>query len=117
MPGREALAESYARASGRYLGKLEFYLALGYLKIAVIAEGIHARYGAGKTVGNGFETVGTAVPGLAAAGLRIYEPHERLSGDVDAVKYLGHVGLIAADPDCRSPRRNRSTRRHAVRPL
>lgn len=70
MPGRDALAESYARASGRDLGDLGFYLALGYFKIAVIAEGIHARHRAGKTVGDGFETVGQAVPELLAAGLR-----------------------------------------------
>ncbi len=70
MPSREALAESYSRASGRDLPNLKFYLALGYFKIAVIAEGIHARHRAGDTVGEGFESVGSAVPQLAAAGLR-----------------------------------------------
>ncbi|WP_255345491.1 phosphotransferase family protein [Streptomyces chartreusis] len=70
MPSRDALAERYARARGRDLSQLDFYLALGYFKIAVIAEGIHARHAAGLTVGHGFETVGRAVPQLAAAGLR-----------------------------------------------
>lgn len=70
MPPADTLAENYARASGRDLGALEFYLALGYFKIAVIAEGIHARYLAGQTVGEGFDTVGDAVPELVAAGLR-----------------------------------------------
>lgn len=72
MPDRDSLAESYARTSGRDLGDLSFYLALGYFKIAVIAEGIHARYLDGKTVGGGFDTVGPAVPELVAAGLRAY---------------------------------------------
>lgn len=72
MPGRDDLAQSYAQASGRDLGDLAFYLALGYFKIAVIAEGIHARHLAGKTVGEGFELVGTAVPRLVAAGLRAW---------------------------------------------
>ena len=40
---------------------------------AEIAEGIHARFVAGKTVGEGFETVGGAVEPLAAAGVRALE--------------------------------------------
>jgi aminoglycoside phosphotransferase (APT) family kinase protein len=70
LPSPDSLAEHYARVSGRDLGRLRFYLGLGYFKIAVIAEGIHARYLQGLTVGPGFETVGEAVPSLAAAGLR-----------------------------------------------
>lgn len=69
MPSARALAERYARASGRDLGQLTFYLALAYFKMAVIAEGIHARYVRALTVGTGFATVGAAVPSLAAAGL------------------------------------------------
>ncbi|WP_326640188.1 phosphotransferase family protein [Streptosporangium sp. NBC_01755] len=70
LPAPEDLAERYARVSGRDLGRLDFYLALGYFKIAVIAEGIYARHRQGLTVGEGFDTVGAAVPQLAAAGLR-----------------------------------------------
>ncbi|MEV8546527.1 phosphotransferase family protein [Streptomyces sp. NPDC051572] len=70
LPSPDSLAERYARVSGRDLGRLEFYLGLGYFKIAVIAEGIHARHLQGLTVGRGFETVGEAVPLLAAAGLK-----------------------------------------------
>ncbi|MYQ30620.1 phosphotransferase family protein [Streptomyces sp. SID4956] len=69
LPSATALAERYASVSGRDLDRLDFYLALGYFKIAVIAEGIHARHLRGLTVGEGFETVGAAVPRLAAAGL------------------------------------------------
>ena len=69
LPTAADLVERYAEVSGRDLGRLEFYLGLGYFKIAVIAEGIHARHRAGQTVGDGFGTVGSAVPGLLAAGL------------------------------------------------
>ncbi|MBB3039438.1 phosphotransferase family protein [Hoyosella altamirensis] len=71
MPSADAQAQRYAQVSGRDLSNLDFYLALGYFKIAVIAEGIHARYVAGQTVGDGYERVGGAVAELAAAGLRV----------------------------------------------
>jgi aminoglycoside phosphotransferase (APT) family kinase protein len=74
LPSPRALAGRYAAASGRDLGRLDYYLALGYFKIAVIAEGIHARHLAGQTVGEGFASVGAAVPELAAAGLRALGP-------------------------------------------
>ncbi|PKW17478.1 phosphotransferase family protein [Saccharopolyspora spinosa] len=70
LPPAEDLAERYAATSRRDLSKLDFYVSLGYFKIAVIAEGIHARYRQGLTRGAGFESVGQAVPPLAAAGLR-----------------------------------------------
>lgn len=69
LPAAADLAERYARTSGRDLGDLRFYLALGYFKIAVIAEGIHSRFLAGTTQGPGFDTAGQAVAPLAAAGL------------------------------------------------
>nr|WP_221475424.1 phosphotransferase family protein [Sphaerisporangium rubeum] len=69
LPSPEALAGRYSRVTGRDLTHLDFYLALGYFKIAVVAEGIHARHRQGLTVGEGFGTVGAAVPRLAAAGL------------------------------------------------
>lgn len=69
MPSADRLAERYATSSGRDMGSFDFHRALGYFKIAVIAEGIHARHVQGLTVGQGFETVGEAVPSLAAAGL------------------------------------------------
>jgi len=70
LPSTGDLAERYARASGRDLGDLQFHIALGYFKIAVIAEGIHSRHLQGMTRGTGFETVGGAVAPLAAAGLK-----------------------------------------------
>ncbi|WP_129305030.1 phosphotransferase family protein [Streptomyces sp. L2] len=70
LPAPAHLAERYATVSGRGLDNLGYYIALGYFKIAVIAEGIHARHRQGLTVGSGFETVGDAPAPLAAAGLR-----------------------------------------------
>jgi aminoglycoside phosphotransferase (APT) family kinase protein len=69
LPGADELVSRYAAASGRDVSGIGFYVALGYFKAAVIAEGIHARHLAGKTLGDGFETVGAAVAPLAAAGL------------------------------------------------
>lgn len=59
----------YAERSGRDLSALDFHIALGYFKSAVICEGIHYRYRQGQTVGEGFDAVGRAVEPLLAAGL------------------------------------------------
>ena len=69
FPSGPDLVRRYALCSGRDVTHLAFYEALGYLKLAVIAEGIHARYLAGQTVGAGFDAVGSAVPTLLRAGL------------------------------------------------
>ena len=69
FPTGPQLAARYAERSGRDISSLAFYQALGYLKLAVIAEGIHARHLAGRTVGQGFDAVGSAVPALLQAGL------------------------------------------------
>jgi aminoglycoside phosphotransferase (APT) family kinase protein len=70
MPSPTQLTERYTHASGRDVCDLNFHMALGYFKIAVIAEGIHVRHSGGFTVGEGFGTVAAAVPLLAASGLR-----------------------------------------------
>ncbi|WP_322768278.1 phosphotransferase family protein [Frankia sp. Cr1] len=69
LPSADALVERYCATSGRAVTNLPFYLALGCFKAAIIAAGIHARHAQGMTVGTGFETVGSAVPLLVAAGL------------------------------------------------
>jgi aminoglycoside phosphotransferase (APT) family kinase protein len=69
LPAGDELVARYTKAAGREVVSWPFYLGLAYFKAAVIAEGIHARFVAGQTVGEGFETVGGAVPDLAAAGL------------------------------------------------
>ncbi|WP_370248906.1 phosphotransferase family protein [Nocardioides sp.] len=68
-PDRATQLATYEAAGGRPLGDLRFHLGLAYLKIAVILEGIHHRFLAGQTVGEGFDTVGAAVEPLLAAGL------------------------------------------------
>ena len=62
FPDREQMIARYAAASDRDLTHLEWYVALGHYKLAIIAEGINARYLLGMTVGEGFETMGPAVP-------------------------------------------------------
>ncbi len=62
FPPRQELAAAYARSSGRDLGDLEFYQALGYWKLAVILEGVYARsaagaYGGGDDTYRGFAAV------------------------------------------------------------
>jgi aminoglycoside phosphotransferase (APT) family kinase protein len=61
----------YARLSGRDLGNLDFYVALAFFKLAVILEGIQARYLQGGTVGPGFEMIGAQVLVLAHGGLQV----------------------------------------------
>jgi aminoglycoside phosphotransferase (APT) family kinase protein len=65
------LAQRYAERSGRDLSTLPFYLALAAMKLAIILEGVHARYVNGQTVSAGYETVGAGVPLLAARGLTL----------------------------------------------
>jgi aminoglycoside phosphotransferase (APT) family kinase protein len=47
FPTREELAARYAERSGRDLSELDFFVALGYWKLAIILEGVYARYAAG----------------------------------------------------------------------
>jgi aminoglycoside phosphotransferase (APT) family kinase protein len=56
--------EHYAGKSSRSTEHLDWHVGFGYFKLAVIAEGIHHRYLAGKTVGEGFAHFGAAVPTL-----------------------------------------------------
>jgi aminoglycoside phosphotransferase (APT) family kinase protein len=66
-------AAHYAKVSGRDLSDLGFYVGLGNFKLAVIVEGIHARFLQGKTVGEGFEEIGSAVPVLIARAHRMLD--------------------------------------------
>ena len=59
---REQMIARYAAGTDRDLDRLEWYVALGHYKLAIIAEGINARFLLGMTVGEGFETMGPAVP-------------------------------------------------------
>jgi aminoglycoside phosphotransferase (APT) family kinase protein len=48
FPSREELKARYAERSGRDLSQLDFFVALGYWKLAIILEGVYARYAAGQ---------------------------------------------------------------------
>lgn len=71
IPSESELAARYEARSGRRLVEWEFYLALAYYKLAVIAEGIDYRYRRGGTSGPGFATAGDAVPTFLLAGLEV----------------------------------------------
>lgn len=69
--GRDAIVERYATASGRDVEHLDFYEVLATYKLAVVVEGIHARFRMGKTVGEGFSAMGALVEQLADAALEV----------------------------------------------
>jgi aminoglycoside phosphotransferase (APT) family kinase protein len=74
LPGfmkRGEAIRRYAERSGRNLSELDFYVVLAYFKLAVILEGINARYLKGGTLGSGFETIGAQALALARTGLAI----------------------------------------------
>ena len=68
---RAELVTEYGRLSGRDVSAIEFYEVLAYYKLAVIVEGIHARFLAGETVGEGFEGYGERCELLVEAALDI----------------------------------------------
>ena len=83
--GTDELAAAYARLSGRDLTTLDFYVVLGFLKLAVIAEGITARFLSGRTVGDdgklggrseGLDQIAASVPHLAGAALAVADASE-----------------------------------------
>ena len=48
FPDRAALVERYAAASGRLVDDIDYYVALGYWKLACILAGVATRYAAGQ---------------------------------------------------------------------
>jgi aminoglycoside phosphotransferase (APT) family kinase protein len=77
FPSRESLTARYGERSGRDLSQLDFYIALGYWKLAIILQGVFARYSAGQygTPEDGFEEFGKNVERLAEAA---HEAERRL---------------------------------------
>jgi len=69
FPTRADLRERYAERSGRDLSQLDFFIALGYWKLAIILEGVYARYAAGQygKVDPGIEHFARLVERLAEA--------------------------------------------------
>jgi len=66
---RDELVRAYDAVNDRDLSKLDWYTCLGYYKLAIVAEGIHARFLMGQTVGEGFELMGPRVPLLVDVAL------------------------------------------------
>jgi aminoglycoside phosphotransferase (APT) family kinase protein len=73
FPSREELINRYAERSGRDLSQLNFYVALGYWKLAIILEGVYARYTAG-----GYGKVNEGVEAFARLVERLADEAERV---------------------------------------
>jgi aminoglycoside phosphotransferase (APT) family kinase protein len=63
---RAEFAAGYASRTGRDISQIEYYMAFACFKLAVVLEGINARYLQHQTVGEGFEREGEVVPVLIA---------------------------------------------------
>jgi aminoglycoside phosphotransferase (APT) family kinase protein len=48
FPARQEIRRRYAERSERDLSEIDFYVALGYWKLAIILQGVYARYAAGQ---------------------------------------------------------------------
>lgn len=68
-----ATLSAYAAGTDLDLSRITWYVAFGVFKLAVILEGVHARYLAGATVGEGFATMGAHVPVLAERAAALLE--------------------------------------------
>jgi aminoglycoside phosphotransferase (APT) family kinase protein len=69
FPKRTDLAGRYAARSGRDLSDIDFYVALGLWKVAVILEGVYARYASGAygQTDDSYRQFEAVVPQLAEA--------------------------------------------------
>jgi aminoglycoside phosphotransferase (APT) family kinase protein len=72
FPGRAEMRDRYQAASGRDLGRLDFYVAFGYWKLACILQGVYARYVGGATAGDR-----SSVDGFATSVVRLAEMAQR----------------------------------------
>ncbi|HEX5856831.1 MAG TPA: phosphotransferase family protein [Microbacterium sp.] len=70
-PGFDELVEVYAERAGIGVPDLRWYRAFAAYKLAVILEGIHYRFQAGDTVGEGFDRIGALVEPLAQRGREV----------------------------------------------
>jgi aminoglycoside phosphotransferase (APT) family kinase protein len=103
---RAQFAAGYAQRTGRDVSRIGYYVAFGYFKLAVVLEGIHARYLQNQTVGEGFHQDGLAVPALVArahevldADLLQIRQHRGDRGGGRLVRRVdGHPGRAVAEP-------------------
>jgi aminoglycoside phosphotransferase (APT) family kinase protein len=75
FPSRAEVKARYAERSGRDLSEIDFFVALGYWKLAIILEGVYSRYAKGQygKPEAGFEEFGKNVGRLAEAADRAVE--------------------------------------------
>jgi len=73
FPNRADLVEAYAQRSGRDVSNIAFYQAFSFYKLAVIAEGIYARFLKGKVVGASVDDGGSTAEVLVERGLELAE--------------------------------------------
>ncbi len=69
FPTADEVAVKYAALTGRSLDDLPFSRAFSAMRLAVILEGVHARYLGGQTVSDGYEGAGDTVPYLVERAL------------------------------------------------
>ena len=69
FPTTDELAARYAARTGRDVSRLDYYRAFTDFRLAVILEGVHARYLAGRSMGEGYDRVGPSVPLLVDRAL------------------------------------------------
>jgi aminoglycoside phosphotransferase (APT) family kinase protein len=65
----DEVVERYAQQSGRSVDALDWYVVFASFKLAIIVEGIHARFRMGKTLGEGFDAMGQTVVALIDGAL------------------------------------------------
>jgi aminoglycoside phosphotransferase (APT) family kinase protein len=78
---RADILRDYAAGTRRDMSALDWYVALGAYKLAIIAEGITARFLMGMTVGEGFATMGETVPAIVDSGLDALARFASTQGD------------------------------------
>jgi aminoglycoside phosphotransferase (APT) family kinase protein len=69
FPSREQVKERYAQRSGRELAEIDYYVALGCWKLAIVLEGVYSRFAAGQygKTADDFRQFAAVVEQLAAA--------------------------------------------------
>ena len=69
FPSREEIRARYAERSGRDLSEIDYYVALGCWKLAIVLEGVYARFAAGQygKTDDRFQQFATVVEQLAEA--------------------------------------------------
>jgi aminoglycoside phosphotransferase (APT) family kinase protein len=66
----DEIVARYAEKSGRVVDALDWYVVFAFYKLAIIVEGIHARFKMGKTLGEGFDSMGETVTALVHGALQ-----------------------------------------------